>query len=51
MQSMSIQLANKIYECEHWPKTIKLHRGQWVEEDMTIYPTKTKNNCTEKEVR
>jgi len=32
------------------PKTIKSRRGQWVEEDMTMDPTHTTNDCTEQEV-
>ena len=32
------------------PKTIKSHIGQWVEEDMTMDPIDTTNDCTEQEV-
>lgn len=32
------------------PKTIKLCRGQWVEEDMTMDLADTTNDCTEQEV-
>ena len=32
------------------PKTIKSHRGQWVEEDMTMDLADTTNDCTEQEV-
>jgi hypothetical protein len=32
------------------PKTIKSRRGQWVEEDMTMDPADTTNDCTEQEV-
>ena len=34
----------------HGPKTIKSHRGQWVEEDMTMDPPDTTNDYTEEEV-
>ena len=37
----------KIYVCGCGPKTIKSNRGQWVEEDMTMDPVDTKNDCTE----
>lgn len=32
------------------PETVKSHRGQWVEEDMTMDPADTTNDCTEQEV-
>jgi hypothetical protein len=32
------------------PKTIKSRRGQWVEEDMTMDPANTTNDCTKQEV-
>ena len=40
----------KRYVRGHGTKTIKSHRGQWVEEDMTMDPPDTKNNFTKKEV-
>ena len=38
----------KIYVYGRGPKTIKSRRGKWVEEDMTIHPQDTTNDCTEK---
>ena len=32
------------------PKTIKSHRRHWVEEDITMDPPNTTNDCTEEEV-
>ena len=32
------------------PKTVKSRRGQWVEEDMTMDPVDTTNDCIEQEV-
>ena len=32
------------------PKTIKSHRGQWVEEDMTMDPANRTKDCIDKEV-
>jgi hypothetical protein len=40
----------KRYVRGHGTKNIKPHRGQWVEEDMTMDPTDTTNDFTEKEV-
>jgi hypothetical protein len=40
----------KRYVCGRGPKTIKSHRGQRVEEDMTMDPADTTNDCTEQEV-
>ena len=39
--------TRKRYVCELGPKTIKSRRGQWVEEDMTIFPADTTNDCIE----
>jgi hypothetical protein len=32
------------------PKTVKSRRGKWVEEDMTMDPADTTNDCIEQEV-
>ena len=32
------------------PKTMKSHRGQWLEDDMTIDPTNTTNDRTEQQI-
>ena len=46
----SIRKRIKTYVYGHGPKTIKSRRGQWVEEDMTMDPPDTINDCTEEEV-
>ena len=40
----------KTYVHGRGPKTVKLQRTKWVEEDMTMDPPDTTNNCTENEV-
>jgi hypothetical protein len=40
----------KRYVRGHGSKTIKSHRGQWVEEDMTMDHVDTTNDCIEQEV-
>ena len=40
----------KTYVRGHGPKTIKSRRGQWVEEDMTMDPIETTNDCIKEEV-
>jgi len=37
-------------ECGCGPKSIKSHRGQWVEEDMTMDLANTTSDCTKQEV-
>ena len=46
----STRKRRKTYVHGHGPKTIKSRRAQWVEEDMTMDPPNTTNNCTEEEV-
>ena len=46
----STSKIKKTYVRGHGPKTIKSQIKQLVEEDMTMDPPDTTNNCTEKEV-
>ena len=46
----STRKRRKTYVRGRGPKTIKSRRGQWVEEDMTMDPPDTTNDCTEEEV-
>ena len=42
------RIKTYVYECE--TKTLKWHRRQWVEEDMTTDPPDTRNDWTKEEV-
>jgi len=46
----STSKRKKTYVCGSGPKTVKSRRIQWVEEDMTMDPPYTTNNCTEEEI-
>lgn len=46
----STRKRTKTYVQGRGPKTIKSRRGQWVEEDMTMDPRDTTNDCAEEEV-
>ena len=47
---LSTRKRRKTYVRGRGPKTIKSHRGQWVEEDMPMDPPDTTNDCIEEEV-
>lgn len=40
----------KRYAHGRGPKIVKSRRGKWVEEDMTMDPADTTNDCTKQEV-
>ena len=48
--AFNYQKKKKTYVREHGPKTDRSRREEWVEEDMTMDPPDTINDCTKEEV-